>query len=98
MNTVVLLGTAHFLQRGEMKPTEFKAKLIKECEKNNIKAIAEEIIKGENTIASMLALDRHLKYLYADPDDNERINQGIPTGREIELALIRKYGNQFPRI
>lgn len=98
MNTVALLGTAHSIQRGETKPNEFKAKLIKECEENDIKAIAEEINEGEETIALMLAKERHLKHLYADPGENERMNRGIPIDRDIELDLIRKYDDQFPDI
>lgn len=96
MNTVVLLGTEHPIQLGEKAPDQFRAVLVDVCIKNNVKAIAEEINKGDKTIASTLAVDLQLQYLYADPDIKERMDRGIPTS--IEQDIIIDYVNQYPNI
>lgn len=96
MNTVVLLGTEHPIQLGEREPVRFKAVLIKECKMNNVKAVAEEINRGDKTIASKLAFELKFEYLYADPDIKERMKQGIPV--DIGLDIIDDYGNKYPEI
>jgi hypothetical protein len=97
MNTVVLLGTEHPIQLGAKAPNVFRAVLVDICKKNNVKAIADEINKGDNSIASRLAIDFPLiKYLYADPDIKERMDWGIPTS--IELDIVNDFGDQYPNI
>jgi len=96
MNTVVLLGTAHTIQRGENAPTAFRAILIEECNKHKIRAIAEEIEKGVDTVASILAADLHIGHLYADPDYNERVERGIET--DCRLDIVHEYGDRYPEI
>jgi hypothetical protein len=91
MNTVVLLGTSHSIQLGDDSHSLFKELLCKEFENHNIKGVAEEIKKGDITIASTLATELHVPHLYADPNEEERMERGIPNG--IELDLIKEYGD-----
>jgi hypothetical protein len=96
MNTVVLLGTAHSIQRGDNAPTVFMAVLRGECEKYNVKAIAEEIDNDSHTVASTLATTLQVGYLCADPDLNERAERGIQS--DCRLDIVREYGNRYPEI
>jgi len=96
MNTVVLLGTAHTIQRGENAPTLFRAVLMKEWEKHKVKAIAEEIDNGLDTVASTLAADLSIEYLYADPDSNERFERGIQS--DCRLDIVLEYSDRYSEI
>ncbi|TKB67464.1 MAG: hypothetical protein E8D52_12890 [Nitrospira sp.] len=96
MNTVVLLGTAHSIQRGENAPTVFGAVLRGECEKYNIKAIAEEIDNDKPTVAYMLAKTLHVEHLFADPDLQERAKRGIQS--DCSYDIIQEYRNRYPGI
>lgn len=96
MNTVVLLGTAHTIQRGENDPATFKSVLIEDCKRHKIKGIAEEINKGIDTVASKLAEELKLGHLYADPDNDERVQRGIES--DCRLDLVFKYGDRYPGI
>ena len=96
MNTVVLFGTAHSIQRRGNEPTAFRAILMEECKKHNVKAIAEEIDNGLVTVASMLAADLKMGHLYADPDNNERVKRGIES--DCRHDIVREYGDQYPQI
>lgn len=96
MNTVVLLGTAHPIQRGENAPTLFRAVLMGECEKYNVKAIAEEIDNDKPTVASILAKTLHVGHLIADPDLHERAKRGIQSDWRVDI--IREYQNRYPEI
>lgn len=96
MNKVVLLGTEHPIQRGEKAPDIFRTVLIKECKNNNVESIAEEINKGDSTIASKLAADLTLEYLYADPTLQERRELSIPI--DIAHDIINEYRSKYPDI
>ncbi len=96
MNTVVLLGTEHPIQRGEKEPTAFRAVLMEECKKHKVKAIAEEIDNGVDTVASMLAADLDIGHLYVDPDNNERVERGIES--DCRFDIVCKYGDRYPQI
>ena len=92
MNTIVLLGTAHSIQRGDNEPTAFRSALMEECEKYKIMAIAEEIDNGLDTVASVLAADRNIEYLYADPDQKERAKRGYTFCFTLFSTLFRCKG------
>ncbi len=94
--TVVLLGTSHPIQRGENAPNKFKSVLIEECKKHKINAIAEEMNKGINTVASNLATELQIGHLYADPDNLERVDKGIES--DCRVGLVIKYGDKYPQI
>lgn len=96
MNSVVLLGTAHPIQRGENHPDAFRAVLIEVRGKYKVKAIAEEMKNGINTVASKLAADLDLRQLHADPDNNERVDGGIES--DCRLDIVRKYEDRYPQI
>lgn len=96
MNTVVLLGTAHSIQRGENDPSAFRVVLMGECKKHKVRAIAEEIDNGPDTVASMLAADLHMWHLCVDPDDKERLERGIES--DCRFDIVCKYGDQYPQI
>jgi hypothetical protein len=96
MKKVILLGTEHPVQLGEVLPEKFASLLIDVCETNNVKAIAEEINEGDNTVALMVSEYLQLKHLYADPDSATRRERGIPA--DIPLDLINEYGNTYPDI
>lgn len=96
MNTVVLLGTAHSIQRGDNAPTLFRSVLRGECEKYDVKAIAEEIDNDRHTVAAALATSLHVGYLCADPDLNERAERGIQS--DCRLDVVREYGKRYPEI
>jgi len=96
MKKVILLGTEHSIQRGQNFPDLFTSILVEECEKNKVNAIAEEIIEGEETVASKFASDRQLKYLYADPNKEDRLKGGIPTRIDVEMTF--KYMDKYPEV
>lgn len=96
MNTVVLFGTEHTIQRGENAPTVFRAVLMKECEKHKVKATAEEIDSGFDTVASTLAAGLSIEYLCADPDSNERFERDIQSDCRLDITL--EYSDRYPEI
>ncbi len=96
MNTIALLGTTHSIQRGDNEPTTFRSALMEECEKYKIMAIAEEIDNGLDTVASVLAADRNIEYLYADPDQKERAKRGILS--DCRFDIVCEYGDRYPQI
>lgn len=97
MNKVVLLGTAHSIQRGENEPAALRTILMKECNKYKVETIAEEAIDNAlGTVASKLAADLHIGHLYADPDYNERAKRDIES--DCRLDIVREYGDRYPQI
>jgi hypothetical protein len=96
MKKIVLVGTAHPIQRGEDSPELFKSTLLEQCTAHQIKGIAEEIEKEALTVAAKIALSLELRHLYADPDWQERAERGIQS--DCRHELIQMYAGRYPGI
>ncbi len=96
MKNVILVGTSHSIQLGEVSPRPFKEMLDELCGKYQVAAIAEEIVSGSETIAFKLATDRQYSYTCADPDFKERKEKGIEV--DIELNIISEFRDKYPEI
>lgn len=94
MNQVVLLGTAHSIQRN-IELTTFKNMLKEECWKYKVKAIAEELNEVDS-VASRLAAELNIGYLNAEPNDNECVERDIQI--DCRFDLIKKYGEKYRQI
>ena len=96
MKKIVLVGTAHPIQRGEQAPELFNAVLLEQCAFHEVNGIAEEIEKNAITIAYQLASALQLRHLYADPDWSERAERGIQS--DCQLDIIQEYADRYPSI
>lgn len=94
MKKIVLLGSAHPVQRGQSGPGLFRSVLVEQYNFHQINGIAEEIEKGAVTVASQLSAALKLRYLYADPDGRERAERGIQS--DCRHDLIREYAERYP--
>jgi len=96
MKKIVLVGTAHPIQRGEKTPELFNAALLEQCTYHQVNGIAEEIEKNANTVAYKLASALQLRHLYADPDWSERAERGIQS--DCRHEIIQEYADRYPSI
>lgn len=96
MKKVILLGTEHRVQRGKVSPEKFASVLTDACKTNNVKAIAEEINEGENTVALRVSKYLQIEHLFAEPDSTTKSERGISPS--IPLDLISEYGGICPGI
>lgn len=96
MNTALLIGTEHSIQRGERCRDLFESTLREICRGNRVAAIAEEINESAQTVASTLAQELKISHLFADPGNTERIERGIEM--DIALNLINEFKSKYPML
>jgi len=91
MKSVVLLGTMHSIQKGEMQEDGFKSYIKRLCNKYNIKAIAEEINNDAIYIAQTASEELKIKYKIIEPTPEEKVKLNIEKEHHIMNELINRY-------
>ena len=88
MNSVVLLGTRHSVQRDHGR-TEFTRYLENLVKRYDVKTVAEEIDK--ESVAAALASRLRIDYKIIEPTPEERKKLGILSENEIECSVFFEY-------
>ncbi len=91
MKTVVLLGTRHTIQRGNIQEDSFKFHIKQLCTEHNIKAIAEEIDDFDTYIVQAVSEEIGIPHKIIEPTPDEKKNLEIEEVHIIEDILMTKY-------
>ena len=92
MKVATVIGTNHGIQRGEYLKEEFKSYLTDLCEKNDIRAIAEEINDDADfVVAKCVCQDLGIDHKIVDPNPTEYVELGVKKIDVIDSEIMRLY-------
>lgn len=85
---MVLIGTKHSVQR-DIERIDFEKYVVGTVQKYGVKTIAEEI--DIESLCSRVANDKNLNYTVIEPNEEERIELGIPSASAIENSIFMDF-------
>ena len=92
MNKVIVLGTNHSVQRGEVRKNDFHSFLSSLCQKENIKSIAEEINgNAKMIVAKNVCNQLSINHLIIEPNLSDYQKLGIKPYNRIQHEVMCIY-------
>lgn len=89
-NKIVVLGTNHRFQWGELKADEFRCELNRLIEEHQIKLIADEI-DNKPSVVKHAADICNIEYIVIEPSPDEKKELGIKEESEIHFGIHSQF-------